>query len=196
MALCIVLTTGCAHIDRFDQKSWVLNEFIIDGLFRIDIELPSNKPEMGGLRDQFIVTEEGVGHRLFIANYDRGYGRVRDLNYTHISGTIIPFRETVKFDGKIDSEEIMATIYRPAEDPYNKFMYEGDHVHAGITWTRIDRKLEWERGISYVAPIFGRHVLILNMTTHGEYSDETELFRLREQTLIQVVNSVRVDELR
>jgi hypothetical protein len=72
-----------------------------------------------------------------------------------------------------------------------RFELDGEQIYPDREWLRIKLKGE-PYGVSYATPIHKNLMLILLMTVYGEEANESRLFAEREETLEQMLTTVRI----
>lgn len=100
-----------------------------------------------------------------------------------------------EFSEDISTDEIKSRLYMSRPSAEREFIFEGDYVSSDHQWLKIVLATGHRRGVIYAAPIHDRYVLILTMSIFGENSNETRLYQQRLGTLVEMLNSVRVEPL-
>jgi len=197
LCLPIVMQVACFSVaDKNEIADWIELSFFIDAMIEIQLEVPPAKIGKELDRMQFIGTKDDSPMRLFIASYDPGKGRDRDLLMTHISGVVIHVDRENDDGVGLSLEDIKNKIYLSRSDGAENFEFGGEQVFTGHSWLRIDLVGGTQRkGVSYALPIHENYALILSMSMYGQDSDKTKLFSHRHETLKEVVKSVRISSI-
>jgi hypothetical protein len=181
----------------FSQKEppshqWPEMQFIVDGRVEIKLIVPPAKSEPGIFDTQSIHTSIGSLERLFLAFYDPGKGRDRDLLLTHIGSTIIHLKNHGNDKSNPSFESIKNDIYLAGEGSKRKFDFAGEVNFNNRPWLQVNLIGGSREGISYATIIDGGYALIVTMSIYGEKADQTRLFGNRHETLKTIVNSVQI----
>jgi len=197
LCLPIVLQIACSSVaDKNEIADWIELSFFVDALIEIQLKVPPAKIGKELDRMQFIVTEDDSSASLFMAGYDPGKGRDRDLLMIHISGVVVHVERENEDETGLSLEDIKNKIYLSRPDATEHFEFVGEQIFNNYSWLRINLVGGTQRkGVSYASPIHKNYVLILNMIMYGENSNKTKLFSHRHETLKEVVKSVRISSI-
>jgi hypothetical protein len=191
-SLILLALIGCSVSQREAQSDqWPEMQFIIDGRVEIRLIVPPAKSESGTFEPQFISSSSGSLERMFIANYDPGRGRDRDLLLTNIGSNIIRLERDLNDKSSPSLKNIKNEIYLAQDDAERKFDFVGEVHFNNRPWLQVNLTGKYRRGIAYSTIIDGGYALIVSMSIYGEGADKTKLYGTRHETLKTIVNSVR-----
>jgi hypothetical protein len=196
MCLLIIMQVACSSAaEKTELADWVELSFLIDGMIEIQLKVPPVKIGKELNKMQFIGTKDESPESLFIASYDPGRGRDRDLLLIRISGVVVHVERENEDGVGLSLEEIKNKIYLSRSNANQDFEFIGDQNFTGRSWLRVNLIGGYRKGVAYSTPIQDEYVLILMMSMYGEKSSKTKLFSHRHETLKEVVKSVRISSI-
>jgi len=188
------MQVACSAVEENTELAdWSELGFVIDGMMEIKLRLPPAK--MGKELDQmqFITVEkDDVLTGMFIASYDPGRGRDRGLLLVRISGVVARVGNKSAEAGGLSLEDIKRDIYLSRPDATKEFEVLGEEIISDQSWLRVNLIGDTRKGVVFSRPVFKNYVLILGMSMWGEESDKTRLFKKRQETLEQILATVKV----
>ena len=189
--LCLAVLSNCASYRDVPLDRWIGMEFIVDG--RVDIQLmtPPEKGEKEEFKPHFINSSSESFERLFIANYDPGWGRNRGLYLTTFASSIKRVEPRLGQDSGPSLEYIKNNVYLARDDAAKVFDIEREVVFNDQSWLRVNLIGAQRKGVSYSTTVNGEYILLLSMFMYGEDSDQTRLFPVRHETLKKILKTVK-----
>jgi len=174
------------------MADWLDLGFLIDGIIEIHLKVPPAENGKESNRMQFIGTTDEPNERMFIASYDPGRGRDRDLNLVRISGVVSRINREIDRGSILSIAEIKNDIYLSRPDAAEHFEIIGEKVLYGHSLLQVNLIGEQRNGVFYSLPIHKNYVLNLRMSMWGEESSKTRLFRKRHETLKKILSTLQV----
>jgi hypothetical protein len=174
------------------SNQWPEMQFIVDGRTEIRLIAPPARSEPGTFEPQFIFSSTESLERLFVANYDPGRGRDRDLLLTRISSNVLRLEPDLNEESSLSMDYIKNDIYLSRDDAEESFEIIGEAKFNDHLWLRVNLIGGNHRGITYSTIVDGGYILFVTMSIYGDESDQTSLYRTRHETLKTIVNSVRI----
>ena len=189
--LCLAVLSNCASYRDVPLDRWIGMEFIVDG--RVDIQLmtPPEKGEKEEFKPHFINSSTESFERLFIANYDPGWGQNRGLYLTTFASSIKRVEPRLGQDSGPSLEYIKNNVYLARDDAAKEFDIVGEVVFNDQPWLRVNLIGGHRKGILYATIVNEEYMLLVAMNIYGKDSDQTRLYSTRHETLKKIVNSVK-----
>jgi len=192
----IVMQIACSSVaDKNEFSDWIELSFLVDAMIEIQLKVPPAKIGKELERMQFIGTKDDSPESLFIASYDPGKGRDRDLLLTRISGVVVHVERENEDGAGLSLEDIKNKIYLSRSNANQEFQFVGEQNFIGCSWLRVNLIGGYRKGVAYSTSIHDDYVLILMMSMYGEKPNKTKLFSHRHETLKEVVKSVRISSI-
>jgi len=187
-----VLLNGCAVQKDAPMEQWFELEFIVDGKVDIQLAVPPAKAEEQLFEPQFITSSLDSYERLFIADYDPGWGRDRDLLLSGFASNIRRVDLGLSNSSDLSLEYIKNNEYLARPNASELFEIVGEVTFNERAWLHVNLIGGNQKGISYATVVNGEYILLISVSIYGEGSDKTNLFSIRHETLKKIVNSVRI----
>lgn len=190
----VLMQIACSSVsEKTEMRDWIELSFLVDGAIDIQLKVPPEKNRKGTDRMQFIGTKDDSSARLFIAGYDPGRGKYRDISMIHILGVVVRVERENDDGTNLSHEDIQNEIYMSRPNAAETFEFIGEQVFTGQSWLRINLIGGTQRkGVSYALSLNKNYALILTMYMYGEESNKTRLFKKRQETLEQILATVKV----
>lgn len=187
-----VLLNCCTVQKDAPLEQWFELEFIVDGKVDIQLAVPPAKAAEQLFEPQFITSSLDSFERLFIADYDPGWGRDRDLLLTRFASNIRRVDLGLSNSSDLSLEYIENNVYLANPKASELFEIVGEVTFNERAWLHVNLIGGFQKGISYATVVNGEYILLVSVSIYGEDSDKTNLFTVRHETLKKIVNSVRV----
>ena len=173
------------------MERWIEMGFIIDGRADIQLAVPPAKvgPELS--EPQFISTSYDSFQRMFLANYDPGWGRNRGLLLSRFASSIKRIEPKLSNDLNLSFEHLKNHVYLARAHAAKEFDIVGVVIFNDHPWLQVNLIGGYRKGIQYATVVNGEYILLISVSIFGENSDQTSLFPVRHETLRKIVNSVR-----
>jgi hypothetical protein len=176
-----------APVDQWHQM-----DFVIDGKAGIKMIAPPAKSDPSLFEPQFISTSSESIERMFVAHYDPGWGRDRDLLLTRIVASITRLDRNEKDGSQLSLEDIKNDVYLASDDTGKRFEIIGEVKVNDKSWLHINLIGGSRQGVSYSTIVDGGYALMVTMSVYGDKADQSRLYQTRHETLRTIVNSVSI----
>jgi hypothetical protein len=189
------VVSACSSINQKPESAWQEVAFDINGAFILHMKLPPVESGVMPIEPTFKAVEKETSERLFLAEYDPGSGRLREILLTSIWATVVRFPESSLKDNARAFDEIKATVFEDTKEWQNSFSYKGYEEIAEFTWLSVSFDNSSWNGAGFTTVIFDDYALILGVRVFDEHNKLAELREHRINTLRQIAESIRVEPL-